>query len=1278
MQANNPYEITDIVSTITALQRRYRDSRALSRLAPLMRSGGHEARVGNSAYIPKSYRYKYNTFGRNLNLNEFMAVKLNEIKDDPLGIEHFGNTYRQKYIYNQPRPGSLKRASIYQKSGAVMDIDSLESGESLVDWRTRVTSQGIPVSVEDIDQRIFLTKNEADLMPWAGSSQTVRKRTTLLNYNVMGSSKSMSGAATFGMETPYVTTPQMIDLSRKQSEAYLYKVKNAHVMDRADQMLSGLSNYGQARMVQYSTMSRLQGGPFLFKEGLFKGQSAFPEKRISLDPTELKALRKFGTTSYINWQNASIKSTRAQRVAMLADMGISKTRGRRIADLLDAMNRGDILSSRAIGKQREFIYGAREDFGQGSKAVIGGAKGLMAEVKTYGGKNKYSMRSKYTGGFTDIAKEAMAEWDNPQFALKAAAMQQTGGDFTKAQALYKKAMKNPDVIAPILTGKETLRHLDRLMEGATLNLTHSSFQKDPQAAMANAQRIAEIINMHAKESVASTTERTLNLTHSVSITQPMVEDVMNLLSPIQKAQMNMGRMPAMVYSIGNASRVKYGKHIGITVNDIMGLQIQGMPGIANLYGGKIAKNQWSIASEIQSAYGHLSGRLEGIKGAMSVGGSDIGRLMGRTTIRGGKTLHNVQGSLLFDPSAIDQTYMLNLGRKVKVDIGGMDREISEIPLLSKGARGLKMDSSGQIYKTQLDRSYLNLLEAIKSGTGIESAAQGVVSTMGTFGGKKGFVDRAVAMTKVEGLSGTMHFISPEAEAALTAKYGQHGGFVGITMEQAKKIYGEASEQRIQQMFDEGVYLPLKREPAAPRGTAVGRGFIINDELKQMANFGKNGIAISPAIGAHVHGDLDNDTAFVITEWAKQAESNPELKAMFKAGYQQDLHRFMGFENDVVNKLRKNNQYSNYIEDVQSRLSPEANLGEVAAIAQAKKELTGKAYIKGAQAYHGAMALGNLPGYSRFTQQRAADVSQVLFGIAESGINAKRGGKVLQADELEEMIRSKDVSGFTEGSRDVMSSIFGEDLPEHERLSLSADAIEATSYGASKLEGYNKYRKLISGSSEYRSSGVSQIADALFMGHGTGETPMGEMIGAGIFKSAEQLGSQNTRLAAEAAIPRSKGFVNAVREGAGSFLNGLREGRGWTSLAAGAAILGGIALGMRKPGVINVSTNSQESQVTPDGTYLKTNEMKPSTAPMIMPRRQTSLPVMTDEQYSVKIKLRDARKKDREQIVDLSKAISGRYRNSSKVQLTLKDDTNDVDYQRIFDDQYRKALIQGRS
>jgi len=211
---------------------------------------------------------------------------------------------------------------------------------------------------------------------------------------------------------------------------------------------------------------------------------------------------------------------------------------------------------------------------------------------------------------------------------------------------------------------------------------------------------------------------------------------------------------------------------------------------------------------------------------------------------------------------------------------------------------------------------------------------------------------------------------------------------------------------------------------------------------------------------------------------------------------------------------------------------------------------------------------------------------------------------------------------------------------------------------------------------YRAKTVSDIAKSLYVEPGAQGSVMDTMTGSGVLRSAEAIGQRNAQVAASAGKPRLG--MGPIKEGFANFVSGLKEGRGWTSIAAGAAILAGIGLGMRKPGNIYVqdssNQNPSQAQVTPDGTYREMGETPP---PVIQPRRESRNRVMTEDQYNVKIRLRDIRRQDKNKFTDLAQAISGKYKNANKINVNLKDDTNDINYQRVFDDAYRKAMTQGR-
>lgn len=1262
-KSNNPYNPLDPTSVLGYLRKLHPNAHALSRISIPTARAGYETGFGGSAYISPSFRYRYDEFKRPLNLNEMLGVKLSEIAQMPADIREgeiskFAATYKSNYIYNAPRARALGRAGLYQKAGIVQDIDAMLAQTPLSEWSQKITGEGFPVSFEHIGSYMYKTQSETALMPGAGITETARKRSTLLNFNPVGKAQGFGAAATMGLEAPMSVTPAMVDLAMQQSKAYMYGASAEHVMERADRLMGAFGAYGQARMIQYSTDPRLQGGPFLYKQGLFRGQYAFPQKEILLAPSEIQALKSAVTQP-------------GEEYGALIGKGLEPTRARRLLDMLQAGRSGDIMTSMHEPRGTRVIYGKREAIGPGSKLVVGGAKGLAAEVATYQNisQAKGTYRGKLKGGFADIARAATDFGDNKK--MFDAALLEAGGDYIKAQRLYRKTMGMPDILAPILTGKEKLRHLDRLMEGAQIWLTHPKFQPDTKVALQNTQALADVINQHMNMKAVEAKGRALHFTSPVEWSQDMVTGAMGLLSPTQRAAMEMGRMPGMVYSIGNQQRLKFGR-VGVSINDVAGLRIQGLHGMAGLYAGAIARN--AHGGEVMDAFGFLTGRTTGVAGSISVGAADASSLIGRTTLGRTGQLENYAGAELFNPALTgDIPRMLQLGKSVKIDIGGAEREITELPLLSRGARGLKMTGGGRVYRTPLDRSYLDLIKDMgATGSVAQSKVQAVVNAMGTLGGKKGLVERQVARGSIEGFYGQMNFLSPEAEKTLQAAYGETGGFVGLTMDMAKKVFPGTAEEEIGRMLDEGTYLPIRRFPEAPRGTAVARAFLMDKEMRAMADFGKRGIYISPGIAAHIHGDLDQDMVTIETEWAQSARKNPMVAGIFKEAYYKDLPRYSRFEGDVIAKLRSNVDYTSFVQHSFARgAGSEASLAEVAEAAQFKAHTTGSAYIKGMQAYEGALSLGERAGYSKYTPEYASDLAQVLFGVAESGINVKRGGSnLIQSADLSKMIRERDVEGVSAMAADVISSVHGTKYEGAAQKNLVEDMLEAANYGRSGMEPYNQYRGM------YRAKNVSDIAKSLYVESGAQGSIMETMTGSGVLRSASAIGQGNAQIAASAGKPRLG--MGPIREGFSNFVGGLKEGRGWTSIAAGAAILAGMALGLRKPGNIYVQNtqnqNGSQAQVSPEGTYQKMDE---SRAPMIQPRRESRNRVMTDEQYNVKIRLRDIRKQDHNKFTDLAQAISGKYKNANKINVNLKDDTNDINYQRVFDEAYRKAMTQGR-
>ncbi len=1212
-----------------------------------MERAGYEWNFGRSTFIPRQFKYHYDKYGRNLNISEYMSVKLNEIADmGPAGaqqLSEFATSYQHKYIkspedfgvdfrlsYKMPLAGVMGPAGSYVRAGMVQDIDAMQAKVNPLEWAKQLALSGTQVDAEHIGEYMYKTNTEASLMPGAGITSTVRKRTTLLNYVPLGQSTGTGDSLLSGVSAGPFSTPAM--------EA---NVENL-IAGRTFGMAGGAQEVGAAKLralhnrpgvpllTQFAATERLQGGPFLVKREALAGIHALPQKEIFITPTEQMAISK-AQSAYTD-----AAGQYDPRSAELLASGVDPRRSERIVEMLDAAKRGDILPPSYEKGGTRFIYSNRESLGGGSKMALGGAKGLIGTVR---GDSNWS----------DIIGESLTQ--------------------EQKAAIGSEGVRSIEAVAPILGDKSSLRHLHRVMEGATLFQTHERWTPDVATALQNAENIANVINEQVGASVARSKGRVISLIKPVQWSPAIVEGVVNRLTPLHRAMISANIMPSMGYGLAERTKVRSGRLAGITINDVIGLKLQGHQKLANLFTSELGRNKQ--ASTIMDTLSFMVGRTSSIKGFSKAGVGDLQSLFGSTEVKKGALLGAMEGSALFDPAMGGNNYLLNLGQSVSVDVGGATRELTHLPLLGTEARGQVLEATGNTHATPLESSYLKLADAMRHGAPEEltSATQGVVNAMGGWGGKAGFLDRSLTRTKVRGLYGTLHFLSPEAESKLATRYGDAGGYIGLSMKQAKRIFRKHTERQIKDIINEGLYLPVKRYPEAPRGLAVGRAFLMDNSLKEFANMGADGIYMSPWMGAHLHGDLDKDMVTVFTQWAENAQKSPKLAEMLKMAYQRDLPRYEQFGAEVVNKLRENEVYSGYADRMKGMAAaPEQTLEQVAEAAQFKSEATGRFYVKAVKMYESALSLSKTgKAYSRFGGQYASDIAQVMFGMAEAGINVKRGeSNIAQFSHVDAMFKNREVNNIMEVTREVVNAVHGNKYTGAKRRQLATDMNTVYNLASSQRGGggYGAYRKA------FTAKNITELDRAVNIPRPATGTVMGDMVESGILRAAKDIGAGNAKTAAAAA--GEEGLGGAIGKIAGDFVEGLKQGKGWTTVAAGVGILGGIAYSMRRPGSITVVPGANEAR-SPDGSMVP---MPSTRAPIIAPRRQSRPLVMSDSQYDIRVKIKDVKRRNRDQFVSLGQAISGKYQGSGRVNVNLKDDTKEIDYKRVYDNAYRQAMLHG--
>jgi len=97
--------------------------------------------------------------------------------------------------------------------------------------------------------------------------------------------------------------------------------------------------------------------------------------------------------------------------------------------------------------------------------------------------------------------------------------------------------------------------------------------------------------------------------------------------------------------------------------------------------------------------------------------------------------------------------------------------------------------------------------------------------------------------------------------------------------------------------------------------------------------------------------------------------------------------------------------------------------------------------------------------------------------------------------------------------------------------------------------------------------------------------------------------------------------------------------------------------MQKPGRMNVTMN-------------ETNESEP---PMVMPRNERAIQLLSEQQYQARIMLQNAQKVDRGTFIQLSDAISGKYNSPGRSTVQLRDDRDQTDYSTIFRNEFRRQM-----
>jgi hypothetical protein len=490
-----------------------------------------------------------------------------------------------------------------------------------------------------------------------------------------------------------------------------------------------------------------------------------------------------------------------------------------------------------------------------------------------------------------------------------------------------------------------------------------------------------------------------------------------------------------------------------------------------------------------------------------------------------------------------------------------------------------------------------------------------------------------------------------------------------------------AKEEIQKMIEGGVYLPVIRHPSAPRGVTFGRVAITDWVPKDiMTDYGPDQLLSSSGIGTYLHGDKDGDRIIAMFEYLKlnrekmNKERTLELdstSAIYnrsaKESYEEMVGTFDHFRQHEIGKMADVKE--NTFDEIASRIggletysAAEAQTNLVKAQFQ-KGNLTGSAYNAFLNIYEG--------GKKEHGRMRSLKLATMMAEVHEAGgLDVKRsaaGSLNFLDDNFNDILfgNHSSASEAAERSNRMMAFMMQSETfkqgTEAQRNKDIADTLGILDI--QKTRGLPlKRQQQISGRGKSNLTDIAKLLDPV---PGT-VVPGGIMDTLGTARSSyvSQIAGSNEKLIKAAKNPQEANGVlergwGKMKKAVKGFTEDLKIGKGWGKAAIGIGVLAGIGLSLRRPQRI---------------TSMDTLQPNESESPVVMPRNQRSLSVMTSDQYNVRIRVKDAQKVNRKKFVHISNAISGNFKDhSTKSNIHIRDDSRDVDYNRVFSDAYDNQM-----
>jgi hypothetical protein len=582
-----------------------------------------------------------------------------------------------------------------------------------------------------------------------------------------------------------------------------------------------------------------------------------------------------------------------------------------------------------------------------------------------------------------------------------------------------------------------------------------------------------------------------------------------------------------------------------------------------------------------------------------------------------------------------------------------------------GARQMEaMPGSGTVYTGEINKSLIDLLQAKRVGTEeqIQSSLQAYLDASAGLSGKGKAIMEEGLKTRLRGTRGTGHFLSAEQATVIAQQFEKgslnHRGIVALTLEQAQHIFGKMTQDEYRSRVKAGLYGTLQRYPSLTGYAPFRVGMLTKKVLKAGPSYGHKGIMGTADIGSSIEEDLDADMVTALNMENLQEGLMEEAKSVHA--------KF-----SAPGALYETSQLKAEAKAMPETLPGESAWGRAKRLSMAEEPTTaevGKALLQKASGTgrFNTASLRILEGAQQLGYSNAGQLHDYVAKLSQKGYNAKLRG--MSSDILE---------------ADVSNIFWGRSTKAERALKLAPllegivpEGIDKTKIAHQIIESHRVGTKGgIIGDilSLNRPQTLENIGMALnpAMERAEASAIGSDIAKSGMVNAVNMLGESNASLAEDGltGVERSakeglSSFGRFAKESFSDFTAGLRQGKGWTSVAIGAAVLAGVGLGLRKPGVMVVKNeNPRENE-------------PPAEVPTITPRRESKLRLMTENQYDVRVKINEARRQHSSKFVDFVNAISHKYDSQTNASINIRDDSSEQDYQKIFADQYRRSMRQG--